>query len=368
MGSDIELENVTMRFGDYVAVDNVSLHIQKGEFFSLLGSSGCGKTTILRIISGFLEPSEGIVKIGGRDMSGIGANKRPTALIFQNLALFPLMTVAENIGFGLEVRKLSRKERRKKIAELLDLIALPDAADKSVTELSGGQRQRVAIARALAVEPEVLLLDEPLSALDLNLRQHMRHELREIQKRTGVTFLYITHDQSEALAMSDRVGVMSQAAIEQVAAPSTIYNDPASLFVASFVGANNIIEGVVRKMTDGFAMMDTRYGEMSGRIGEVADSSLQENDRALLFVRPEHLCVGDSSMDAPNILESTVLHQQFEGAHIHLHLRNNGGGRDLLMQLTGVSNLPNAQKGDPVKVMFDRERAMVLPRGSLANA
>ena len=368
MGSDIELQNVTMRFGDFVAVDNVNLHIREGEFFSLLGSSGCGKTTILRIISGFLDPSSGNVKIGGRDMLGIGPNKRPTALIFQNLALFPLMTVAENIGFGLEVRGIKSKEKNKKVDVLLDLIALPGSGKKLVTELSGGQRQRVAIARALAVEPEVLLLDEPLSALDLNLRQHMRHELRAIQKRTGVTFLYITHDQSEALAMSDRVGVMSQARIEQVARPDSIYHNPASPFVASFVGGNNMVEGRVKRLVDGFAVMETRLGEMCGKIDSSSDTIINENDKAMLFIRPEHLRLANGISQDSNIIESTVLHQQFEGAHVNLHLKNGGSNTDFLVQMTGVSDLSGAGPGENVRVIFERERAMVLPAGSLANA
>ncbi|MEX1108982.1 MAG: ABC transporter ATP-binding protein, partial [Dongiaceae bacterium] len=178
MSADVELDHVTIRFGDFTAVRDAHLRIEEGEFFSFLGPSGCGKTTILRTISGFLEPTGGVVRIGGRDMAGIGPNKRPTALIFQNLALFPLMSVADNIGFGLEVRGASRSERRRRSEELLSLIALPGQGNKMVSALSGGQKQRVAIARALAVEPDVLLLDEPLSALDLKLRQHMRTELR----------------------------------------------------------------------------------------------------------------------------------------------------------------------------------------------
>jgi spermidine/putrescine transport system ATP-binding protein len=205
VGQHIDLERVTMRFGEVTAVRDVTLGIRAGEFFSFLGPSGCGKTTLLRLISGFMEPTEGVIRIGGQDMRGIGPNKRPTALIFQNLALFPLMTVAENIAFGLEVRGVDKETRRKKALELLELVAMPEAVDRKISQLSGGQRQRVAIARALAVEPKVMLLDEPLSALDLKLRQHMRAELRAIQQRTGVTFVYITHDQSEALAMSDRV-------------------------------------------------------------------------------------------------------------------------------------------------------------------
>ena len=216
MGQDVELIDVGMRFVDFWAARNVNMHIEAGEFFSFLGPSGCGKTTLLRLISGFLDPTEGQIIINGRDTKGIGPNKRNTAMIFQNLALFPLMSVADNIAFGLEVRGASKSERRAKAESLLELVDLPGVGDKKVEDLSGGQKQRVAIARALAVEPAVLMLDEPLSALDLRLRQHMRAELRKIQRRTNVTFIYITHDQSEALTMSDRVAVMSDGKIEQV--------------------------------------------------------------------------------------------------------------------------------------------------------
>ena len=209
MSAGIELDKVCCDFGSFRAVDNANVSIKPGEFFSFLGPSGCGKTTILRMVSGFIEPTEGAIRIGGKDVRGQRPNQRPTALIFQNLALFPLMPIWENITFGLEVRGVDKATRRKKAEDLLKLVDLPGAGDKMVSQLSGGQKQRVAIARALAVEPQVMLLDEPLSALDLKLRQHMRAELRAIQKRTGVTFIYITHDQGEALAMSDRVGVMS---------------------------------------------------------------------------------------------------------------------------------------------------------------
>jgi len=209
MSADVQLDNVWIRFGDFVAARDINIHIKEGEFFSFLGSSGCGKTTILRAVSGFSEPSEGRVLIGGKDMAGIGPNKRPTALIFQNLALFPLMKVWENITFSLEVAGVGKVGRQKKADELLDLIALSGQGDKLPSELSGGQKQRVAIARALCAEPDVLLLDEPLSALDLKLRQHMRTELRSIQQRVGITFIYITHDQGEALTMSDYVAVES---------------------------------------------------------------------------------------------------------------------------------------------------------------
>ena len=227
-GKDVALEAVSMRFGAFTAVHPTDLEIRAGEFFSILGPSGCGKTTILRMVSGFLEPTTGAIRIGGADMAGVGPNRRPTALIFQNLALFPLMSVWENVAFGLECRGVPKDERKRRAEDLLALVALTGQGHKQPGDLSGGQRQRVAVARALAVEPAVLLLDEPLSALDLKLRQHMRTELREIQKRVGITFIYITHDQGEALTMSDRVGVMSAGRLEQVGTPEEVYARPAT--------------------------------------------------------------------------------------------------------------------------------------------
>src|SRR5581483_4675198 len=284
MSENVELAKVSMDFGQFRAVDNVDVTIKAGEFFSFLGPSGCGKTTILRMVSDFIDPTEGAVRTGGTDMRGIGANQRPTALIFQNLALFPLMPVWENIAFGLEVRGVDKAKRRAKAEELLRLVDLPGAGDKKISQLSGGQKQRVAIARALAVEPKVMLLDEPLSALDLKLRQHMRAELRAIQKRTGVTFIYITHDQGEALAMSDRVGVMSQGVLQQVGTPNEIYNAPRNGFVASFVGENNIFPGKVIGTDGGFARFDTAFGAFHTRIGPGVDG----HSMVKLYVRPEH--------------------------------------------------------------------------------
>jgi spermidine/putrescine transport system ATP-binding protein len=360
MSQDVQLDRVTMRFGKVTAVRGVSLTIRAGEFFSFLGPSGCGKTTILRLISGFIEPSEGVVRIGGRDMRGIGPNRRPTALIFQNLALFPLMTVAENIGFGLEVRGVRAAERRRRVDALLELVALPDAGNKKVSELSGGQRQRIAIARALAVEPSVLLLDEPLSALDLKLRQHMRAELRAIQRRTGVTFVYITHDQGEALTMSDRIGVMSGGVLEQVGDSRSLYDAPETAFVASFVGENNRFPGTVVRAADGMAVLDTPLGRLVGR----NPRGIGEGERAILFVRPERLV--PAGPDAVNLVVSRVTHQDFEGAFVNTFLEGAGSG-PIVVQTPHTGAPPLVPAEGPARLAFDAADAIVLPAGGPAD-
>jgi spermidine/putrescine transport system ATP-binding protein len=359
MSADVELDRLTVQFGDFVAVKSATLRIQNGEFFSFLGPSGCGKTTILRTISGFLEPSEGTVRIGGVDMRGIGANKRPTALIFQNLALFPLMTVAQNIAYGLRVRGASRHDQRKRAEELLSLIALPGQGDKKVSELSGGQRQRVAIARALAVEPQVLLLDEPLSALDLKLRQHMRNELRSIQKRVGITFIYITHDQGEALTMSDRIAVMNEGVIEQIGDGKSVYDTPATAFVASFVGENNPFQGRVLGASDGFAVLETPIGRLRGR----THRAVKAGDPAVLFVRPEAFRLGVGAADAT--IESVVLNVAFEGNLSHVFLKGPTKKEIVLTIGRGEGALP--AQGELAPISFAPEAALILPQGKLAS-
>ena len=362
MSADVQLENVWIRFGDFVAAREVDIHIAGGEFFSFLGPSGCGKTTLLRAVSGFLEPTEGVVRIGGQDMAGIGPNRRPTALIFQNLALFPLMTVWENIAFALEVRGVGRAGRRKRADELLELIALPDQGDKMVNELSGGQRQRVAIARALAAEPKVLLLDEPLSALDLKLRQHMRTELRAIQQRVGITFIYITHDQGEALTMSDHVAVMREGVIEQVADGTTIYDDPKTAFVASFVGENNLLRGKVGEVADGIATVQTDAGVVRARLS----GQLASGDTAFVFVRPESLKYADGDHGFDVVIDASVVQQEFEGNLWHVFLRVAGNDKPLRMSLVNDGSTPLHESGSAVKVGYSSALAVALAEGPLA--
>nr|NIS44270.1 ABC transporter ATP-binding protein [Desulfuromonadales bacterium] len=366
MSADVQLEHVWIKFGNFVAVRDADLTIKGGEFFSFLGPSGCGKTTLLRTISGFQEPSEGKVFIGGRDMAGSGPNLRPTALIFQNLALFPLMAVWENITFSMEVRGVGKADRRKRAEELLELIALPDQGDKKVSELSGGQRQRVAIARALCVEPEVLLLDEPLSALDLKLRQHMRAELRAIQKRVGITFIYITHDQGEALTMSDRVAVMSAGVIEQMADSETIYDRPESAFVASFVGENNALSGKVSAMEGDKALVETPFGPIRARMSDSARSELSPQNEAYIFVRPESLSFVNGDADGfDNKIQAHITEEQFEGNVRHLVLMG-ADDRRLTMSVINAGHGLDYHVGSEVTLGFNSDLAVTLPPGPLA--
>ena len=364
MRNDLELDRVSKKFGDLTAVSQVSVTIPQGEFFSFLGPSGCGKTTILRMISGFIDPTEGEIRLASRPLAGIGPNRRPTALIFQNLALFPLMTVAENIGYGLRVRRAPRDARERKVEQLLELTAMRGYGPKRVDELSGGQRQRVAIARALAVEPAVLLLDEPLSALDLKLRQHMRAELRDLQRRTGITFIYITHDQGEALAMSDRVAVMSQGRIEQIGASTEIYNSPQTAFVASFVGENNLFTGRVVDARDGFGTIDSP----AGRLRAVNPHRLPVGVEALLFVRPERVRLGnDGAPDAGwNLIESEVTDEVFEGLAVNIFLRHPQGTRPIAVSVTNNGAVPVLAPGTRHRIAFAAEHAVLLPAGEVA--
>lgn len=366
-GVDVSLENVWIRFGDFVAVREANVNINGGEFFSFLGPSGCGKTTILRAVSGFLEPSDGQVKIGGKDMAGIGPNKRPTALIFQNLALFPLMKVWENITFSLEVQGVGKADRRKRADELLDMIALPDQGEKLPSELSGGQKQRVAIARALCAQPDVLLLDEPLSALDLKLRQHMRTELREIQQRVGITFIYITHDQGEALTMSDNVAVMRAGIIEQIADGHTIYNDPATPFVASFVGENNVFRGKVKSIDGDTALIDTnRSGDLLARVAPSALGKMNVGDAAMMFVRPEACNIAADNTPATNRLTALVKHEEFEGQIYNVFLEGSEG-KEIKLSLVNVGQQRQSAQGQNLTLEYDARQAIALPAGELAS-
>ena len=365
-GYGVDLSNLSVKFGDFVAVRDASVAIEPGEFFSFLGPSGCGKTTILRTVSGFLEPSAGEIRIGGRDMAGIGPNLRPTALIFQNLALFPLMRVWENIAFALEVKGRPAAERRRRAGELLDLIALADQGEKYIHELSGGQKQRVAIARALAAEPRVLLLDEPLSALDLKLRQHMRTELRTIQQQVGLTFIYITHDQGEALTMSDRVAVMCNGVIEQVGTGREVYDDPATAFVASFVGENNCLAGPVKSLSEEFAVVETEFGALRARIASAARGRLKTGAEAMVFIRPEALSIAGAPAANDNRITARIANEEFEGQSYHVYLEGPKKAA-LKMSLVNSGQSRSSSIGETLILAYDPQVAVALPAGELAG-
>jgi putative spermidine/putrescine transport system ATP-binding protein len=311
----LELANVQKRFGDVAAVLDFNLDAQKGEFVSFLGPSGCGKTTTLRMIAGFEKPTDGTITIDGEDITYKPPNRRNVGMVFQSYALFPNMSVADNIGFGLKVRKRSKADITKRVGELLDLIHLEGRGDRYPWQLSGGQQQRVALARALAIEPQVLLLDEPLSALDAKIRIVLRKEIRSIQRQLGITTVYVTHDQEEALSLSDRVVVMSDGRIEQIGTPSEIYNFPTTAFVASFVGTLNLVNAGVVDPASGRLSIDGQEVRTSKAITDAG-----AGDRVTLAVRPEGIALGDGE-PGTNRLHGAVEDINFLGSIVRIRLR-----------------------------------------------
>jgi len=282
----VSLKNVTKAYGETVAVDSASFEVRKGELFFLLGPSGCGKTTILRMIAGFLRPDTGAISFDDRPIDAVPPHRRNTGMVFQNYALWPHMKVAENVAYGLRERKVARPEREQRVAEALRTVRMDQLRDRMPNQLSGGQQQRVALARALVIEPDVVLLDEPLSNLDARLRLEMRGEIRRIHDETGITTIYVTHDQKEALSMADRLAVMSMGRVEQIGAPRGVYRRPANRFVADFIGEANMIEGVLAEAADGQGLLRTELGELRAVLGPGAPET---GSRAVCMVRPECL-------------------------------------------------------------------------------
>jgi len=302
----IELKNITVRFDGDTVLDDISLSIGDGEFVTLLGSSGCGKTTTLRIIAGFLEPHEGEVFFDSKNMNGVPAHKREVNTIFQRYALFPHLNVFENIAFGLRVKKLKEKEIVERVQEMLELVNLKGFEKRSVTTLSGGQQQRVAIARALILKPKVLLLDEPLAALDLKLRKDMQNELKNIQKALGITFIFVTHDQEEALSMSDTIVVMADGKIQQIGTPTDIYNEPVNAFVADFIGESNILDGV---------MISEYKARFAGHTFECLDTGFEPSEAVDIVIRPEDV---DIVPVDKGMLKGIVTSVTFKGVHYEI--------------------------------------------------
>ncbi len=358
----IEMRNVTKRFpnpggGEVVAVNNVSLRIQDGEFFSLLGPSGCGKTTSLRMIAGFELPSEGEIFIHGREMGQVPAFKRPVNTVFQQYALFPHLTIGENVAFGPEMKGIGKKERRRRVGEVLDLVRLPGLEHRKPNQLSGGQQQRVALARALINQPEVLLLDEPLGALDLKLRKEMQLELKTLQREVGITFIYVTHDQEEALTMSDRIAVITRGVVNQVGEPEAIYEKPANKFVADFIGETNFIDGQV-------AGQDRDMVEVtlpaSGAVRVQSSRRFSAGQSVTLAVRPEKLRL-NAGLDGANNLAARLEDLIYIGTDTHYSVLLPGGQR-LRVREQNVSRAHKslAAVGEQVSVSFTHTAARLL--------
>jgi len=301
MLTKVSVDGVTKRFGEVVAVDDVSAGIEDGEFFALLGPSGCGKTTLLRIVAGFELPDSGKIYFGGREMTNVPPNKRGTGMVFQNYALWPHMTVRENIEFGLKMRKMSNDERAKRVAHVVELLRLGGLEARSPLQLSGGQQQRVAVARALAIEPQILLMDEPLSNLDAKLRIETRTELKKIQRELGITVIYVTHDQEEAMSIADRIGIMNRGQLLQVGSPRETYLFPRSLFVADFIGQATWVQGSVSSKEE-FVSVTTPVGKIRGKFAPGTDVDI--GGKVIAVVRPEHLSL--RQMDQANEIRVKV--------------------------------------------------------------
>jgi len=363
---DLEAKALLKRFGSHTAVDSLSFSVRRGSFFSILGPSGCGKTTLLRMIAGFIEPDSGDIDIGGRSMRGVPPNRRPVNMVFQQLALFPMMTVGENVGYGLARRGVPRTERERKAEAMLERVGLPGSARKRVDELSGGQRQRVAIARSLVLEPTLLLLDEPLGALDLKLRERMKIELKQLQAAFGTTFVYITHDQSEALVLSDQVAVMNNGRFEQVGTPQELYYSPATPFVAGFVGANNRIDGRVSALHGESADVTTAEG---WTVRAQRHDALAAGDAATAFVRPEVAVLGRSVEELAMPAESAV-HQGvvesllFDGANSAVLLRESRTRAEFRVALPQTGRFADLKVGETVMFSFAPERAVCFAAGA----
>jgi spermidine/putrescine transport system ATP-binding protein len=356
---DLQVERVSKHYGSFTAVDALSLEVARGSFFSILGPSGCGKTTLLRMIAGFMSPDAGDIRIGGKSMRAVPPNQRPVNMVFQHLALFPMMTVGENVGYGLARRGLPKADIARRVGAMLERVSLAGAGHKRIDQLSGGQKQRVAIARSLVLEPTLLLLDEPLGALDLKLREHMKIELKQLQADFGTTFVYITHDQSEALVLSDRVAVMNAGRFEQVGTPQSLYYAPQTPFVAGFVGATNAISGRAEQV-NGDELTLTSSAGLTLRAKAMGE--LRTGDAVQAFVRPEavRLARDDISLGGTGQppYQGRVESLLFDGANSAVLVREDRSHTEFRIALPQTGQLADLAVGEAVCFTFDAQRAV----------
>ncbi len=369
MPIDLETRNVSRFYGDFTAVDDVSLKIEKGSFFSILGPSGCGKTTLLRMVAGFDEPSKGDILIQDQSMLDVPPNKRPANMVFQHLALFPMMTVAENVAYGLKRRKIATAEVNKRVQNALDSVSLGDSGKKKINQLSGGQKQRIAIARCLVLEPKLLLLDEPLGALDLKLREHMKVELKQMQERIGTTFIYITHDQSEALMMSNNVAVMNHGKFDQVGSPTDLYYNPESAFVAGFVGDSNRWKAKVTRAENGLCTTQVTNGpELLGKVA--GRDAVKVGDTVEVFVRPEAIKIAkenptkNATTKDENTLSCKVVDLLFNGANSTALMEDIATGKEMHIALPQTGEYSHLQKGEQLNITWGQDQTHCFKEGS----
>ena len=355
--ASVALQAVSKHFGKAPAVKELSFEIAEGELVVILGSSGCGKTTTLRMIAGFVEPSAGRILIGGEDVTRTPPRLRNIGMVFQNYALFPNMSVAGNVAFGLRQRRVEAKLVARRVAELLDLVRLPGRGDDPVDTLSGGQQQRVALARALATSPRVLLMDEPLSALDLKLREAMRDEIQRIQRELRITTLFVTHDQQEAMSLSDRIILMGQGDIQQIGPPSELYARPATQFVAEFIGKNTLLRARVVAQADGIAQARLPGGAM---VRVRAMQAMAPGGEVDILVRPEALWVDADTPAGVNAIRCTVERCRFLGNVTHFFVR---AAWDQVLLVESPGHAPAAQPGESVTIAWRAENAIAFPAG-----
>lgn len=359
--ASIKIENVQKAFGKVVAVDHLDLDIKDGEFFTFLGPSGCGKTTTLRMIAGFYYPTKGVVRFGDKDMTRVPPEKRNTGMVFQNYALFPHMTVFENVAYGLRVRKVGSAQLKARVQEVLRKVRLDQYSNRQVSQLSGGQQQRVALARALVIEPEILLLDEPLSNLDAKLRDEMRSEILRLQKEYKITTIYVTHDQAEALSMSDRIAVFNFGVCHQVGTPSEIYNEPANDFVAGFIGEINLLPVEIDNIENDQVAVSAKTGNNTKKLVVHNDpfNFKPENKGALaLSIRPESIMLHQEASESPNVFKGKVEEVEFFGSLVNVAVNIDGA----LLQANLLNNVKtNLQPGAEVWAELPADQIRIIP-------
>ncbi|MBU5213006.1 ABC transporter ATP-binding protein [Heyndrickxia oleronia] len=360
--ASINLENVQKTFGKVIAVDQLNLQIREGEFFTFLGPSGCGKTTTLRMIAGFYYPTKGIVRFGEKDMTRVPPEKRNTGMVFQNYALFPHMTVFENVAFGLKVRKIPSTEIKNRVHDVLEKVRLDTFSNRQVSQLSGGQQQRVALARALVIEPEILLLDEPLSNLDAKLRDEMRTEILRLQRDYHITTIYVTHDQAEALSMSDRIAVFNNGVCHQIGTPFEIYNEPANDFVAQFIGEINFIPFEMDKIKEEKIEVRIIQGNQSLSVKRIPfnDVEFSMDEKLILSIRPESIKLSTQAMEGENVLEGKIESLQFFGSAVEILVKVQD--ITLKVNLLNPADLSVLKKESMVWLELPADRIRLIPK------